>query len=139
MPQSAKTLQVGDSYGAVVVDCLERAQIIDYEAAVGLNAPIHTDDNFAIRAGYPSVFAPGMLTMGVTARMLTDWGGDGRLVRFGGRFLNQVWPGDTLTATARIEEVRMDQGRWYAELVLSTLNQNTIEVFRGTACVLVDP
>ena len=35
--------------------------------------------------------------------MLTDYVGDGRLTRFGVRFVNQVWPGDTLTATATVE------------------------------------
>ena len=53
-------------------------------------------------AGYPTVFAHGMLTMGMTARVLTDWVGDGRLLRYGARFVKQVWPGDTLTARAEV-------------------------------------
>ena len=47
--------------------------------------------NFAKQAaGYPSVFAHGMLTMGLTGRLLTDWLGDGVLTEFGVRFVKQV-------------------------------------------------
>ena len=60
--------------------------------------PLHTDEKFTTEvAGYPSVFAHGMLTMGMTGRVVTDWVGDGRLKSYGVRFSKQVWPGDTLT------------------------------------------
>ena len=53
-------------------------------------------------AGYPTVFAHGMLTMGMTGRMVTNYVGDGRLTYYGVRFTSQVWPGDTLTAKAEV-------------------------------------
>ena len=53
------------------------------------------------------VFAHGMLTMGLTGTMLTNWVGDGRLTSFGVRFVSQVWPGDTLTARATVEVSRL--------------------------------
>src|SRR5574338_1681476 len=83
----------------VLVENLTRTQIVQYAGASGNFNPIHHDEMFATRAaGYPSVFAHGMLTMGLTGRLLTDWLGDGVLREFGVRFVKQVFPGDTLTA-----------------------------------------
>ena len=64
-------------------------------------------------AGYPSVFAHGMLTMGLTGKMLTNYVGDGRLTKFGVRFTNQVWPGDTLDTTATVAAIREEGGQHY--------------------------
>ena len=96
-------IHAGDTHSEVVVDDLTRTQIVQYAGASGDYNPLHSDEVFAKEvAGYPSVFAHGMLTMAMTGRMLTGYVGDGRLVRFGGRFLAQVWPGATLTATAKV-------------------------------------
>jgi acyl dehydratase len=89
-------------------------------------------------AGYPSVFAHGMLTMGLTSKMLTNYVGDGRLTKFGVRFTNQVWPGDTLQSTATVEAVREEGGQHYVDLKLSTVNQDGKEVVSGSATARVD-
>ena len=80
MGSSTRSFDVGDAHSAVVVDGLTRTQIVQYAGASGDFNPIHTDEVFATQvAGYPSVFDHGMLTMGMTGRMLTDLVGDGRL------------------------------------------------------------
>ncbi len=139
MPLSAQSLSQGDSHEAVVVDNLTRTQIVQYAGASGDYNPLHTDEIFATQvAGYPAVFAHGMLTMGMTGRMLTDWVGDGRLVSFGVRFKRQVWPGDTLTATATVEAIRDEDGHHYADLAVSTTNQDGEEVLTGSATARID-
>ena len=93
MSVSAGSLKVGDAKELQLVDDLSRTQIVMYAGASGDYNPIHSDEVFATKvAGYPSVFAHGMLTMGMTGHMLTDLVGDGRLTKFGGRFTSQVWP-----------------------------------------------
>ena len=78
----ASQLKVGDTREAVLVENLTRTQIVMYAGASGDFNPIHHDETFATKAaGYPSVFAHGMLTMGMTGRLLTDWLGDGVLTR----------------------------------------------------------
>jgi acyl dehydratase len=125
---------VGDVHEAVVVDRLTRTQIVQYAGASGDFNPIHTDELFATSvAGYPSVFAHGMLTMGVTGHLLTDVVGDGRLTAFGGRFTAQVWPGDTLTARATVSGVDEREGATYATCEVATSNQECVVVFQGTA------
>jgi acyl dehydratase len=138
-PLRRDALAVGDVHEAVVVDNLTRTQIVQYAGASGDYNPLHTDEVFATQvAGYPSVFAHGMLTMGMTGRMLTDYVGDGRLLRFGGRFTAQVWPGDTLTATATVTSVEVRDGVAMVDLDVATKNQDGVDVFTGTASARVD-
>jgi acyl dehydratase len=140
MALRASELAVGDSFEMVVVDDLTRTQIVQYAGASGDYNPLHTDEVFATKvAGYPTVFAHGMLSMAMTGHMLTDWVGDGRLERFGVRFVSQVWPGDTLTARATVEAVREEDGQHYADLVVSTTNQDGAEVVSGYATARLDP
>jgi acyl dehydratase len=136
----ATGLHEGQEFTAVVVEDLKRTQIVQYAGASGDYNPIHTDEVFATQvAGYPSVFAHGMLTMGLTGRALTDLVGDGRLTRFGGRFTAQVWPGDDLTTTTVVESVREEDGRHLVDLTVRTTNQDGRDVFTGYATAHVDP
>ena len=108
---TCKQLQAGDTRELVVVEKLSRTQIVQYAGASGDFNPIHHDEKFATEtAGYPSVFAHGMLTMGLTGKLLTEWLGDGVLQEYGVRFVGQVWPGDTLTATGTVKSVEAADG-----------------------------
>jgi acyl dehydratase len=140
MALQAGKVSVGDQREQVLVDDLTRTQIVQYAGASGDYNPLHTDEVFATQvAGYPSVFAHGMLTMGMTGRILTDWAGDGRLLRYGVRFVKQVWPGDTLTATAEITALREDAGAPVADIKVETRNQTGDVVLTGTATARLDP
>jgi acyl dehydratase len=131
----ASELKVGDTYSECLVEDLKRTQIVMYAGASGDYNPLHTDEIFTTKvAGYPSVFAHGMLTMGMTGRMLTHYVGDGRLTKYGVRFTNQVWPGDTLHATATVEEVQDG----IVKLKVETTNQDGVTVVSGYAEARVD-
>ena len=139
MALKASELKVGDTHEEVVVENLSRTQIVQYAGASGDYNPIHTDEVYATKvAKYPSVFAHGMLTMGLTGKMLTNYVGDGRLTNFGVRFSRQVWPGDTLTTKATVEAVREQNGEHFVDLAVSTSNQNGEEVIKGNATARVD-
>jgi acyl dehydratase len=140
MALSAAALSVGDVREVVVVDNLTRTQLVQYAGASGDFNPLHHDEIYATQvAKYPSVFGHGMLTMAMAGRMLTDWVGDGRLRRFGVRFAGQVWPGDTLTARATVEEIRREGDEIYAELAVTTVNQDGTTVISGYATARIDP
>ncbi|MFL2540582.1 MAG: MaoC/PaaZ C-terminal domain-containing protein [Candidatus Latescibacterota bacterium] len=139
MALSAKDLNPGDEHSEVVVDDLSRTQLVMYSGASGDYNPLHTDEVYTTEvAGYPSVFAHGMLTMGLTGKMLTNYVGDGRLTKFGVRFTNQVWPGDTLTATAVVTEVRQEGDDKLVDLDVKTTNQDGTAVVSGYATAKVD-
>ena len=136
MALSASKLQVGDVHSARLVEDLKRTQIVQYAGASGDYNPLHTDEIFTTKvAGYPSVFAHGMLTMGMTGKMLTDYVGDARLTKYGVRFTSQVWPGDTLDATATVKELKDG----LVELDIETKNQDGVVVLSGYAEARVDP
>jgi acyl dehydratase len=140
MALRASALKVGDTYRQRVVENLSRTQIVQDAGASGDYNPLHSDEVYTTRvAGYPSVFAHGMLTMGLTGKMLTDYVGDGRLTKFGVRFTNQVWPGDTLDATATVAALREEGGQCFVDLTVSTVNQDGKEVVSGSASARVDP
>jgi acyl dehydratase len=128
------TLKVGDTHEAVVIENVNRSHIVKYAGASGDFNPLHHDDTAAQGlAGYPSVFAHGMLSMGLTGRMLTDWLGPVALKKFGVRFTKQVWPGDTLTARGEVTEVKDG----LATIKLVTLNQNGESVVEGEAVAAI--
>ncbi|HEX4978540.1 MAG TPA: MaoC/PaaZ C-terminal domain-containing protein [Acidimicrobiales bacterium] len=134
MPWKRADVAPGFTAEMVLVDDLKRTTIVQYAGASGDYNPVHTDEVFATKvAGYPSIFAHGMLTMGMTGRLLTDTVGDGMLTRFGGRFTSQVFPGDTLTATLTVEAVDGD----VAEMTVVTKNQDGVVVFQGSAAARV--
>ena len=122
-----------------MVEDLTRTQIVQYAGASGDYNPVHSDEKFVTEvAGYPTVFAHGMLTMGMTGRMLTNYVGDGRLTYYGVRFVNQVWPGDTLTARAEIAALREEDGETLVDLTITTTNQDEKFVLTGNATARVD-
>jgi acyl dehydratase len=131
MALKASTLKVGDTHSERVVENLSRTQIVQYAGASGDYNPLHTDEVYTTQvAGYPSVFAHGMLTMGLTGKLLTN---------YVGRFTNQVWPGDTLNSKATVVAVREEAGQHYVDLTLSTTNQDGKEVVAGSATARIDP
>lgn len=135
MALSASNLKAGDTYTECLVDDLSRTQIVMYAGASGDYNPVHTDEKFTKEmAGYPSVFAHGMLTMGMTGRMLTNYVGDGRLTKYGVRFTSQVWPGDTLNSTATVVDVTDG----IVNLSVETTNQDGVLVLSGYAAARVD-
>jgi len=85
------------------------------------------------------VFAHGMLTMGMTGKMLTDYVGDARLTKYGVRFTSQVWPGDTLDSTATVKAITEKDGVKLVELDVETKNQDGVVVVSGYAEARIDP
>ncbi|MFP6816900.1 MAG: MaoC/PaaZ C-terminal domain-containing protein, partial [Pseudomonadales bacterium] len=62
MALNASDLNVGDTYSECLVENLSRTQIVQYAGASGDYNPLHSDEVFTTQmAGYPSVFAHGML------------------------------------------------------------------------------
>ncbi len=139
MALKASELKIGDTHQQQVAENLSRTQIVQYAGASGDYMPLHTDERYAKEiAGYPGVFAHGMLSMGATGVMLTNWVGDGRLTKYSARFTRQVWPGDDLIAKATVTDIHEEDGHQVVELDVVTVNQDDQPVIAGKATARVD-
>lgn len=140
MTLKSSELKVGDTHEEQIVKNLSRTQIVQYAGASGDYNPLHSDEIFTTQiAGYPSVFAHGMLSMGMTGKMLTNYVGDGTLTRYGVRFTAQVWPGDTLNSVATVTGLREENGQHFVDLDVITTNEEGVTVIKGSASARIDP
>ena len=130
----AEQLVAGAEYTAVVVESLNRTHLAQYAAASGDYHPVHHDDTYAQSIGYPSVFAHGMLTMGLTGSFLERTVGRGTLTHYTARLVGQVWPGDRLTATLSVTGI----ADGVAEITVRTVNQDGAVVLTGSAGARTD-
>ena len=65
-------LEEGDAAPAwTLAEPLERQHFVRYAGASGDFNPLHYDDGFATRVGFPSVIAQGMFTAGVLSHYVT--------------------------------------------------------------------
>jgi acyl dehydratase len=140
MGLSKVAVSVGQIREVILTEDLSRTQIVQYAGSSGDYNPLHTDATYAQEvAGYPGVFAHGMLTMGMTGRAVTDWVGDGRLMAYGVRFTSQVWPGERLVARLTVKGVRTEGDIDVVDLDVVTVNDQGVAVISGYATARVDP
>ncbi|HVJ96590.1 MAG TPA: MaoC/PaaZ C-terminal domain-containing protein [Acidimicrobiia bacterium] len=116
---------------------LTRTMFVKYAGASGDFNPMHHDDTIASQVGNPSVFGHGMLTMGLAARVVKDWFGAEAIRRLQVRFAKQVWPGDVLTATAKVTGTREENGEQVADLDITVVNQDGVQSIVGQATAAV--
>lgn len=96
-------VSVGDELDPLSIT-ITRANLVRYAGASLDFNPIHWDDRAAAESGLPDVIAHGMLTMGLVARVVTDWAGDpGAVVRYHTKFTRPVIvPNDGVGATVAV-------------------------------------
>jgi acyl dehydratase len=73
-----------------------------YAGASGDDNPIHLDIDHARDAGFPDVFAHGMLIMGYMGRTLRGVAGARTVLAFSTRFSAITWVGNEISCTATL-------------------------------------
>ncbi len=114
----------GDEAEPLVMSPVTRTQIVKYAGASGDFVPLHTDELFAIRAGYDRVFAMGKMGAGMCTRMVSDWLGQRNIKKFGFRFTNQLWPHDVITFKGTVTRKYQEGGENLVECEVWGENQN---------------
>lgn len=122
----------GDEVPVFVVKNLTRTDIVKYAGASGDFNPIHHDETFAKSAGYPTVFAHGMLSAGFLSKCVTDFVGRPNLRLYRVSFRSQVWPGDTLTCGGKVTRKFEEKGEKRIEGELAVTNQKGEVTVQGT-------
>jgi len=130
-------LRVGEGAPARIFGPITVTDIVRYQGASGDMNPSHHDDGFARGAGFPGMFAPGLLGAGYLAAWATEWLGADNVRRFGVRFRNQVWPGDHLTCSGAVTEVAEHDGLGVVELDLRCTRGDGDTVLEGWATFVV--
>jgi 3-hydroxybutyryl-CoA dehydratase len=129
--------QVGDS--AQFTKTIGDEDIQRYAEITGDTNPVHLDETYARTTRFGRRVVHGMLTAGFISTVLgTKLPGPGTIYLGQSlRFLAPVYPGDTITATARIERYDEQRGR----MTLSTVCSNGAgeQVLTGDAEVLYRP
>ena len=116
-------LTEGTSPAPMTIGPLTRTDFVRYQGASGDMNPIHHDETFARAAGYEAPLAVGMFQAGVMATFATSWLGPDNVRRTRVRWMEQVWPGDVLTFTAKIARRYEDGGERKVDLELACTRQ----------------
>lgn len=124
----ATTIEVGTTF-THVREC-SKNQPIYYAGGSGDFNPIHIDDEVAKAAGLGGVILQGLCTFAWLAETVTEFQKDpGKIRKIRTRFSRPVKPGDTVTFTAKVTEVK--DGRFSADVTAK--NQNGEDVLKGAA------
>jgi acyl dehydratase len=129
----ADAVRVGQELPPLVKGPITKDDLKAYAAASGDPNPIHTDEEFARNAGYPGVFAHGMLSMGYLGQFLVQAGGPGSIRKFRTRFAKLTWPGDRLTCRGTVTAVRDEGGTRLVDCDIWTENQDGERKLVGSA------
>ena len=121
-------------YSGVGDEPFTRTDFVRYQGASGDMNPIHHDEGFAQAAGFPTVFAVGMLGAGILGTYIADLFGPDNVRRFKVQFREQAWPEDVLTYTGTVVARRDDE----LDLELAATRQTGGVHLRGWATVVVD-
>jgi acyl dehydratase len=136
LPVAPRALTEGDEL-SVTSAPLTRTDFVRYAGAAGDFHPLHHDETFARELGLPSVFGMGMLHGGMLGLQLARWVGPENIRSFAIRFTGQVWPGDELALTGRVERIETIGDARVAHLELAVSRQTGDDAIRARATAVV--
>ena len=110
---------------------ISRSQISRFAAATGDFNPIHTDEAFAQKVGFPSIIAHGPLTLAFLTQALGRNFGPDKVRAVTAQFRAPILPGDTLRVEGTVTEVA--DGRANCELRVLRGVDDVVAVGTGSA------
>jgi len=84
-------IEEGDELPAIDL-FLSKDQVRQYARTAGMYVPRFTDDEGARAEGLPGMIAPGVMSMGLLAGMISDWNQAAEIKRIGTTFRSPVLP-----------------------------------------------
>ena len=131
----AADVKVGDELPEMQFGPISRTTLALYAGASGDHNPAHIDIDFARKAGLPDVFAQGMLSFGVLARVVTRWAGMERLRGFGSRFVSVTQVHDLITCQGTVTDCFEEDGEKRARIAVVAIAQDGRKTLTGEAVV----
>jgi len=114
---------------------LSKDQVRQYARVANMYVPRFTDDEGARAEGLPGMIAPGVMSMGLLARLLSDWNQAALIKRIGTTFRSPVLPDCTLHLRGAVTQ--KSQVDHTAECDLWIENDDGERWVIGTATVLL--
>jgi acyl dehydratase len=127
--------KIGDRIVDKTFPRITRAMLSLYAGASGDHNPIHIDSDFAKAAGFPDVFAQGMLVMGMLGQAVTDTVPPERLRAFSTRFVAITQLGAVIRCEGTVAELLEAEGERRVRLALSAKDQAGDVKLAGEAIV----
>lgn len=118
---------------------ITRETLMAYSSASGDSNAVHIDPDAARAAGFPDVFAQGMLIMAYMGRAVTDSIPQDRLRALSTRFVGITQLGDELACSGAATDFFEEDGEKRAAIELEIRNQHGEVNLVGKAVVAVDP
>jgi acyl dehydratase len=84
-------IEEGDELPAIDL-FLSKDMVRQYARTANMYVPRFTDDEGARAEGLPGMIAPGVMSMGLLARMISDWNQAATITRIGTTFRSPVLP-----------------------------------------------
>ncbi|MDD1537191.1 MULTISPECIES: MaoC family dehydratase [unclassified Bradyrhizobium] len=131
----SSVIKPGDRIVHKVFPPIARHTLALYCGASGDHNPIHVDSDFAKAAGFPDVFAHGMLVMAYLGQALTDTVPPSKLRSFATRFVAITQLGATLTCEGTVTELFAENGENRARLALTTKDDRGEVKLEGSAII----
>ena len=134
MALDKNTVAVGTELPTLTKPAITRETLKVYGPAAGDPNPMHVDEEFAKNAGYPGVFAHGMLSMGYLGEFLHKAaGGVAHVRKFRARFAKLTWPGDVVSCKGTVTAVRDEGGTKLVDCDIWTETQSGEKKILGSA------
>lgn len=128
MPQP----EIGAPLAVIERGPVERIQIARFAAATGDFNPIHCDEAFAQKAGFPSVIAHGPLALAYLVQALGKNFGADNVRGVTAQFRAPVLPGDVLRVEGTVSDLIEVEGRRRAVCELRVLRGEDDVVVTGS-------
>jgi len=132
---SARSPAVGERLVHKTFPPIARHTLALYCGASGDHNPIHVDSDFAKGAGFPDVFAHGMLVMAYLGQALTDVVPPIAIRSFSTRFAEITQLGARLTCAGAQTELFEDKGERRAKLALTVKDEHGEIKLAGEAII----
>jgi acyl dehydratase len=129
------SLKVGDRIIGKTFPPISRHTLALYCGASGDLNPIHVDSDYAKSAGFPDVFAHGMLIMGYLGQALTDAAPPDRLRSFSTRFVAITQLGAEIACEGTVAELLEADGERRARLALTAKDEKGEIKLAGEAII----
>jgi acyl dehydratase len=137
--KSFEQVNIGDTIGPLDIT-VTKEQCRDYAQIMGVAgiAGRFTDEEAAKKEGLPGIILPGNMSLGLLAKLVTDWIGMGkaRMTRIGTTYRQPVQPDRAITIQGFVTNT--DPAERTAEIELWIENEDSERLVIGTATVTFD-